>query len=178
MDITQITIRQEEPADQQAIRQIIVAAFTEEFGSAEGEVKLVDQLPQSKDAQPIISLVASDNNKILGQVLFSRVRIIEFPDIPVCVIGPVAVDPPHQRKGIGSKLIQRGLARCEELGYKALFATGSLKYYSHFGFAPIKTTKLHTIFNTEHDMVLELQPGILKNTQGLVDYPDPWHAFL
>jgi len=63
-------------------------------------------------------------------------------------------------------------------GSEAVFVTGALKYYSRFGFVPISSTRLHTIFESEHDMVLELETGLLARVSGLVQYPPPWHAFL
>lgn len=38
--------------------------------------------------------------------------------------------------------------------------------------------QLRTIFKTPHDMVLELEPGVLDGVSGMVEYPPPWHAFL
>jgi putative acetyltransferase len=83
----------------------------------------------------------------------------------------------YQRKGIGSKLVLRGLQECANQGYKAVFVQGGLDYYSRFGFSPISGTGLQTVFKSDLDMVLELKAGILNNVSGLVDYPAPWNVF-
>ena len=36
----------------------------------------------------------------------------------------------------------------------------------------------YTFFKSDHDMVLELEPGIINKISGLVDYPELWHALI
>ena len=92
--------------------------------------------------------------------------------------GPIAVVKSWQRQGVGTRLLQEGLAAARQAGYRLTVVTGDVNYYARFGFIPISETKLVTIFHTPHDMVLELQPGTLAGVSGLVDYPEPWHAFV
>lgn len=173
-----ISIRTETPSDHSAIRDLIVEVFHETYGTGEPEATLVEQLRNHADAEPHVSLVALDNETLIGQVFFSRVTLIDFPKISVCTLGPVGLYAKWQKQGIGTRLIQEGLTQCKLLGYKAAFTTGSLEYYPRFGFVPIGKTRLHTSFNSDHDMVLELKHGILDKVSGLVDYPKSWHAFI
>ena len=178
MNTNEISIRAERACDYSAIRDLIVEVFHETYGSGEAEAALVEQLREQVDVGPNVSLVALENEILIGQVFFSQVRLTDFEEIRVCTLGPVGLYAKWQRQGIGARLIQEGLSQCKQHGYKAVFATGSLEYYGRFGFVPISETHLHTIFKSDHDMVLELEDGILEDVSGLVDYPKPWHAFI
>jgi putative acetyltransferase len=173
-----ITIRPEVEADHEAIRDMIVEVFSQTYGTGPDEADVVDRLREMPGLGPSFSLVATHDGKLIGHILYSPVKLIEHPDIPVCTLAPVGLYRDWQRKGIGSRLIREGLEMCVKAGYKAVFTTGSLEYYSRFGFTPLRGTSLHTLFNTEHDMALELEPGLLKKVSGLVDYPEPWHVFI
>jgi putative acetyltransferase len=177
MNASEILIRPERPCDYSAIRDLIVDVFHETYGSGESEASLVEQLREQADVD-VISLVASENETLIGQGFFSQVRLTDFGEVCVCVLGQVGLYAKWQRQGVGTHLIQEGLNKCKQHGYKAVFATGSLEYYSRFSFVPISETGLHTIFNSDHDMVLELEGGILDKVCGLVDYLKVWHAFI
>ncbi|MHC4443496.1 MAG: GNAT family N-acetyltransferase [Planctomycetota bacterium] len=171
-----VKIRPEAASDIAAIRDLTIDVFYEAYGTGQAEATLIEELCQQNESY--ICLVAEYNNSVIGYIVFSSVKLVEFPDIPACVLGPLGVRRDCQKQGIGSRLIHQGLKECKQLGYQAVFTTGSLEYYPRFGFLPIAPTNLHTIFKSEHDMVLELQPGLLKLVSGLVDYPKPWHVFL
>ena len=174
----EISLRAETPSDYGAIRDLIVEVFHQTFGSGEAEASLVEQLRQGPEYGPNISLVAELNGAVVGHVFFSGVRLAEHPDIPVCALAPLGVYRRHQGQGIGSQLARRGIEQCAHQGYKAVFVQGSLQYYPRFGFIPIGRTKLHTIFKSSHDMVLELEGGIADKVAGLVDYPQAWQTFI
>ena len=178
MNPPDITIRPETRSDHEAIHALIVEVFRETYGTGEEEAGIVDQMRQETALGPYVSLVATRHDALVGHVFFSPVTLAEFRNVPVCTLGPVGVRRPWQRQGIGSQLIRNGLEQCKKHGYQAVFTTGSLEYYPRFGFAPISTTRLFTIFRTEHDMVLELKPGLLERVSGLVEYPKPWLASL
>jgi putative acetyltransferase len=62
-------IRSERPADWQEIRAVNLAAFETSI-----EADLVDAL--RRYAEPIISLVAEDDGRLIGHILFSPVTLI------------------------------------------------------------------------------------------------------
>ena len=178
MNTNEISIRAERPCDYSAVCDLILEVFHETYGSGEAEAALVEQLREQVDVGLNVSLVALEQQNLIGQVFFSQVRLTDFEEVRVCALGPVGLYAKWQRQGVGTRLIQEGLSQCKQHGYKAVFATGSLEYYSRFGFVSISETHLHTIFKSDHDMVLELEDGILDKVSGLVDYPKPWHAFI
>ena len=174
--MNRIVIRAETASDHDAIRNLIIEVFHQTYGSGKAEATLVEQLRQMPENGPTISFVAEIEGVIVGHVFFSGVRLVNHPDIAVCALAPLGVYHQHQKQGIGSQLVQRGLRECALQGYKAVFVQGSLEYYPRFGFVPIGGTHLRTIFESDHDMVLELEKGILSKVSGLADYPTPWHV--
>ncbi len=58
-------------------------------------------------------------------------------------LGPLAVAPEQQRKGVGSALMRHGIERCREAGYEGIVLLGSTEYYPRFGFVPARTYNLH-----------------------------------
>jgi predicted N-acetyltransferase YhbS len=175
--MSEISIRPEMPSDYEAIHRLVSDVFQQTYGSGDKEAELVEQLRRRPEYGPTISLVAKNDGEVVGHVLFSGVRLSDLPEIAACALAPLGVHCQYQKQGIGSKLILRGLQECANHGYKAVFVQGSLEYYPRFGFKPIGTTRLQTVFKSDHDMVLELEAGVLDRVSGLVDYPAPWNVF-
>jgi putative acetyltransferase len=74
------------------------------------EANLVDALRQQ--ARPVVSLVAEDNQTVVGHIMFSPMTV-EPAAIRALALGPVAVDPGVQNRGIGGELIRAGILRAE-----------------------------------------------------------------
>jgi len=124
-------IRDEVPEDTQAIEALTVVAFKDKPYSAGTEYIIVNRL---RDAGALaLSLVAELDGKIVGHVAFSLVTINE-EDKGWYGLGPISVQPELQKQGIGSKLIQIGLARILEMGARGCILLGNPEYYQRFGF--------------------------------------------
>lgn len=72
--------------------------------------------------------------------------------VPVLVLARLAVDRRHQRKGLGTSLLQNALLRCvgvaESVGVRALVAHANehvSEFYDQFGFEASATDPLHRI---------------------------------
>ncbi|MEO6875862.1 MAG: N-acetyltransferase [Opitutaceae bacterium] len=161
--MNKISIRPETASDFEAIHRLVSEVFQETYGSGDKEAELVMQLRQGPEYGPTLSLVAAFDDVVVGHVLFSGVRLGDRPEISVCALAPLGVYRQYQKQGIGSELVRRGLQECAKQSYKAVFVQGGPGYYSRFGFKPISSTRLQTIFNSDHDMVLELDAGVLDN---------------
>jgi putative acetyltransferase len=163
--MTRVTLREETPQDIPAIREINRLAF-----AGEGEAVLVDGLRTDQDV--VVSLVALQNDVVVGHVLFSRLRA---PDasLQVASLAPVAVLPEHQRQGIGKALIEEGLERCRTRGYQAVIVLGDPAYYPRFGFSAERAKGLASPYSQfgEAYMALALVPGALDGVDTNVEYP-------
>ena len=95
-------LREEAPADYDAIREVNRLAF-----GGEVEARLVDRLRE--DGEVIASLVAVGEERVVGHILFSELPIeTECGVRRGAALAPMAVRPGRQRGGIGSALVRRG----------------------------------------------------------------------
>lgn len=145
------------------------------FGNREDESRLVERIRASEGFIPELSLVAEENGQIVGHALFSKADLIEDEHRhEVIVLAPIAVMPSNQKTGIGGKLIQEGLKRCEALGYDFVFLIGHPTYYPKFGFTPAGSRGFELKqFKVPDDvfMVFELNVGKGKPWKGELRYP-------
>ena len=147
------------------------------FGGGD-ESTLIEAIRQSDIFIPELSLVAeTDQNEIIGHILFSPITIESGrKSVPSLALAPMAVKPPHQKKGIGSSLVNEGLKRCRELGYESVVVLGHSEYYPRFGFEIASNKGIQAPFDVPDEafMVIELIPRSLENVQGTVKYSEPF----
>jgi putative acetyltransferase len=165
-----VTVRPEQPEDIGPIFDVNAAAF-----ERPDEAKLVDALRGR--VEPFISLVAADGGHVVGHALFTPVTVyadgVEEPlDIAAVGMGPVAVLPGRQRRGIGSQLVRAGLEACRAAARDLVFVVGHPTYYPRFGFAPARPLGLRWEHDVPDDvfMVAELTPCALERCRGVVRY--------
>ncbi len=173
-----INIRKEKPEDIDAIRIVIEKAFT-----STDEAILVDRLREADKAT--ISLVATEDDQVVGHILFSLVTIESnsdgASDEPLAAIGlaPLAVLPEFQNRGIGSLLTNAGLAECRKADYACVVVLGHPHYYPRFGFVPSVRYNIKSEFDVSDEtfMVLELTENALRNRAGIVKYQPEFNEF-
>jgi putative acetyltransferase len=160
------TYRNEEPGDGEDVRKLHLMTFP-----TKEEADLVDRLRGSGNLW--LSMVAEAGHMVVGHIAFSPMTLAP-PDPklnPVVGLAPVAVHPGHQRKGIGTKLIQAGLDVCREAGYAAVIVFGSPGFYKRFGFVPARTKGLRNAYGAiDLFMVLEFKPGTLNRSGVLATF--------
>ncbi len=83
--------------------------------------------------QLTLSLVAEYNNKVIGHIAFSPVSISD-QSTGWYGLGLVSVLPEYQGQGVGSKLINDGLAALKDLGAAGCVLLDEPEYYGRFGF--------------------------------------------
>ena len=130
-----IIIRSETDADVDAIADVTVAAFKNLEISGHTEQFIIAALRAAKALT--VSLVAELNGRVVGHVAFSPVTISDGTQ-SWYGLGPVSVLPEYQRRGIGSALIQEGIARLKNLGAWGCCLVGHPEYYRRFGFQNIR----------------------------------------
>jgi putative acetyltransferase len=158
-------IRPETEKDQTAVKKVNQSAF-ETFA----EAKLVDMLREQSN--PNISLIAEEDSKIVGHILFSPVILSGFSDLKIMGLAPMAVLTKYQRKGIGSALIQAGIDECKKLDFGAVVVLGHTGYYPRFGFVPATQFGINCEYDVPEEafMIMELQPSYLTDAKGKVKY--------
>jgi putative acetyltransferase len=126
-------IRDERPSDHDTVGEIHRRAF----GGTHGTVvaTLVDAL---RDDDPeALSLVAEEDDTVVGHVMFSRCLLDAPPRlVGVQCLSPLGVVPERQRTGIGRALIRHGLTELDRRGVPLVFLEGDPAYYRRWGFQP------------------------------------------
>ena len=160
-----VQIRPETAADRTAVFGINAAAFP-----TDAEARLVDSLRASAD--PCVSLVAVEDEDVVGHIMFTPVTLAPFDDLRLMGLAPMAVSPSVQRTGIGTELVNAGLQRCGELGIGAVVVLGHPEYYPRFGFLPSTQWSIKSEYDVPEDvfMSLELSADYLRDRHGIISY--------
>ena len=165
-----VVVREETPADADAIRAVNEAAF----GRA-GEGVLVDRLRHAGALG--LSLLAELDGTVAGHLALSPVTIDGACGAPLG-LGPMSVLPAYQGNGIGSRLVEEGLARARERGHGAVVVLGHPGFYPRFGFVPASRFGLRYDDRVPDEvfMAAELVPGALASASGFVRYRPEFDA--
>ena len=170
----EIIIRKEEPKDYKEVFKLIEKAFESEQMSNHKEQFLVERLRKSNAFVPELSLVAEIENKIVGHILLTKLKIKNGQDtFDSLALAPVSVLPEFQGKGIGGKLIIKSHKTAKELGYKSIILLGHEKYYPKFGYKQADRFDIELPFEVpkENCMAIELVENGLNEVSGIVEYP-------
>lgn len=127
------TIRSERSADHAAIDAVIASAFHGAVHASGAEGAIVGALRGA--GQLTLSLVADEAGQVVGHVAVSPVTV-DGALRGWYGLGPVAVAPPAQRRGIGRMLVERALDGLRERGAAGCVVLGDPAYYARFGFVP------------------------------------------
>lgn len=169
--MSEISVSAEGSTDSTAIHDVVAAAF-----GRNDEANLVNALRESPAYCPNLSLVAHLDGDVAGYVMFTEVTLDEAPEKEALVLAPLAVDPDHQRTGVGSRLVRVGLAKAREAGYELVVLHGDPGYYRRFGF----TSAIDAGFENPFDMpdegfqVCNLTEDVLGEVGGTLTYPAPF----
>jgi len=167
-----ITIRKEEENDSIQIYEVNKLAFQQE-----NEGKLIEKIRKSENFIPELSMVAELDKKIVGHILFSKIKIVGESDYESLALAPIAVIPEFQKKGIGSELIKKGMDKAKEQGFDSIIVLGHKEYYPKFGFQRASRWDIKCPFEVPDDvfMAIELTEKGLEGKAGTVKYPDEFN---
>ena len=165
-----LAIRNERKNEYRTVEELTREAFWNLYVPGCNEHFCLHNMRDSSDFIPELDFVADVDGKIVGNIVYTRGRVIDDTGKTYAVIsfGPVSVLPIYQRQGIGSTLIKYSLEKATLLGFTAVCIYGDPRYYHRFGF---RCAERYDITNSEGKfavalMALELVPGTLRKISG------------
>ena len=108
----------------------------------------------------------------IGTLLVGSVR-----QLPVCVgetpallLGPLTVEPPFRKHGIGRSLLDRALTDAKAGGHRLVLLVGDEPYYSRVGFKPVPKGRATMPGPVDYRrlLVAELVDGAFEGVSGAI----------
>ena len=121
-----------------------------------------------------LALVARDRSgHIIGTVRLWNVEAgvnRETQAVDALLLGPLAVDPDHEGKGIGGALMRAAIMEAKKRGHGAILLVGDPSYYERFGFFAEKARHLVMPgpFERHRFLGLELKDAWLEGAVGVL----------
>ena len=81
-----------------------------------------------------LSFTARIGTLLVGSVRQTKIRIAKTPAL---LLGPLTIEPPFRRHGIGKALIERALAEARRHAHRLVVLVGDVPYYGRCGFVRI-----------------------------------------
>ena len=152
--------------------------FTDSESEENGKLvrNLLAEIRSKKYYVPELDLVmVNENDEIIGHVLFSRFHIEGRYEDEFLMLTPVSVKTELQRQHISKELIEYGLVRAKELGFRFCMVEGNPRNYRPRGFV---TSADYGVYVDESVglpypdclMIQELTPGALDGVHGYINY--------
>lgn len=131
-------VRQEIFDDRAGVYAVAHAAFASGDQTIEpAEVGLLQNLFDCPQYDPDFSMIALDEEAVIGHVIASWGSI--NGQLPLLGLGPLAVAPEYQHRGVGSILMQAIHDRAKERGLPGIVLLGHIDYYRRFGYEPAQS---------------------------------------
>ncbi len=165
---TDISIRPAAAGDRPALEALYRAAFPEEDLLA-----LLRALLEAPD--DVQSRVAARDSEPVGHVALTACRVAPA-GVGVALLGPLAVLPAWQRRGIGGRLVAAAFEAAEAAGLGTVFVLGDPAYYGRFGFgADAHVAPPYPIPDDWREAWQSLVlPGAAPPPAGTLAVPAPW----
>lgn len=157
-----LLIRPELPADADAVERLHQRAF------GPGRfARTAFRLRERAVAAPDLCFTALVGTLLVGSVRQGPVRVETGTAL---ALGPLAVEPAFEGRGIGATLMERALGRAREAGHELVLLVGDAPYYARFGFQPAPPGRfvLPGPVDPARLLAAELTPGALDRVAGRV----------
>lgn len=160
--INVIEIRPEQPVDIPAIRDVNQRAFGQD---QEGHI--VDALRANGAA--VLSLIAAVDGRVVGHIMYSPLLV---GGVQGAALGPMAVLPEHQHRGVGTSLVEAGNLQLRHDGCVFIAVLGHATFYLRFGFRPASSYGITCEWNVPDDvfMMLVLDEPKMSGVVGMAKY--------
>jgi putative acetyltransferase len=163
-----VVVRNGRSDDHPQLAALYAAAFPNEH-----LLPLVDAMLISGDC--LASLVAVEGDSVVGHGLLTGCSVP--PNATrLALLGPLAVLPALQRRGIGTALVHEGLRQLAAAEVTRIFVLGDPAYYGRFGFAPEREVEpalpVPPAWRTAWQSLS--MPGAGAIPPGTLSVPSPW----
>ncbi|MDF2366194.1 GNAT family N-acetyltransferase [Sneathiella sp.] len=117
---------------------------------------------------PELSFVTVEGDTLLATIRYWPVMI--GGKTPALLLGPIAVEPELQGKGIGVALMRETIRVATEQGHQLIVLVGDPEYYGQFGFqnAAVLGFEMPGPVEKHRLLVKECAPGTLENVSGII----------
>ena len=114
-----------------------------------------------------LSFTARIGTLLVGSVRLTPIRIGESKAL---LLGPLTVEPPFRRRGIGMTLIERALAAAGRNGHRLVVLVGDERYYARAGFKriPKGRARMPGPVDPARLLVAELVDGAFAGVSGAI----------
>lgn len=129
-------IRNETPADYQAVEELTRRAFYNLYVPGCSEHYLVHIMRKHADFIPELAFVMELGGRIIGNIMYTKARLVDEAgaEKPILTFGPVCIASEYQRKGYGGKLMEHSFQKAAALHYDTIVIFGSPANYTCHGF--------------------------------------------
>jgi putative acetyltransferase len=167
-----VSIRLEIPGDGPGVRAVELAAFV---GPEEADI--VDRIRREAPDGWHSLVAVGPHGRIVGHLLLSPCPVEDEDGLAVArvlAVGPVAVHPEVQSRGVGSALMTAALGLAVARAVPALVLLGHPSYYPRFGFEPARAVGLEPPAAAWPDAAWMARrlPAWTDEMRGTVRYPE------
>jgi predicted N-acetyltransferase YhbS len=156
------TIRTERPVDAPAREALLDVAYGPARHAKPSARLRTGRLPAEG-----LSLIALERGRMIGTVRLWHVQAGRGR--PALLLGPLAVHPAAQKRGIGAALMRCALDEAAKRGHPAVLLVGDLNYYGRFGLSAVKPAGLVLPgVDPARLLAIELIPRALEGAQGRI----------
>ncbi len=152
--------------DSAAIEALLDAAF-----GTDRKTRTAYKMRAGVDYIPALSFAAIESDALLGTIQCWPVALDDgAKSHPIALVGPVAVAPDAQGRGVGKALMQIMLAAADMRGFGSLLMIGDPDYYGRFfGFSAEITGGWRAPGPVErHRLLAHVQPGVMLPTSAAI----------
>ncbi|MBO0753863.1 MAG: N-acetyltransferase [Bradyrhizobiaceae bacterium] len=157
-----LTILPETPADENIIERL----HERTFGPGR-HARTASRIREGASHLLDLSFTARIGTLLVGSVRMTPVRI---GSTRALLLGPLTVEPPFRRRGVGLALMQRALAQARQRGHRLVVLVGDEPYYARAGFRRIGKgqVRMPGPVDPARLLVAELTEGAFAGVSGLI----------
>jgi predicted N-acetyltransferase YhbS len=108
----------------------------------------------------------------IGTLLVGSVRLLPIciGDTPALLLGPLTVEPPFRKRGVGRALLDRALKQAKAKGHRLVLLVGDESYYGRVGFKVVPKGRAAMPGPVDYDrlLVAELTDAAFNGVSGAI----------